>query len=31
MFGEISNKTLDIYINAGHYLIDVEKVKKKNM
>ena len=31
MFGKISNKTIDIYINAGNYLIDVEKVKKRNM
>ena len=31
MFGKISNKTLDIYINGGNYLIDVKKVKKMNM
>ena len=31
LFGKISNKTLNIYINAGNYLIDVKKVKKKNM
>ena len=31
MFGKISNKTMDVYINAGMYLIDIEKVKKKNM
>ena len=26
-FGKISNKTLEVYINAGTYLIDVKKVK----
>ena len=31
MYGKISKKNLNIYINAGNYLIDVEKVKKKNM
>ena len=31
MFGKISNKTLDVYINAGNYLVDVNKVKRKNM
>ena len=31
IFGKISNKTMEIYINAGNYLIDVKKVKKKNM
>jgi hypothetical protein len=31
MYGKISKKPLDIYINAGNYLIDVNKVKKKNM
>ena len=31
MFGKISNKTLDVYINGGNYLIDVNKVKKMNM
>ena len=31
VFGKISNKTLDIYINAGNYLIDVKKVKEKDM
>ena len=31
VFGKISNKTLNIYINAGNYLIDVKKVKNKNM
>ena len=29
--GIISNKTLDIYINAGNYLIDINKVKNKKM
>ena len=29
VFGKISNKILKVYINVGHYLIDVEKVKKK--
>ena len=31
MYGKISKKPLNIYINAGNYLIDVEKVKRKNM
>ena len=31
MYGKISKKPLNIYINAGNYLIDVNKVKKKNM
>ena len=31
VFGKISNKILKVYINVGHYLIDVEKVKRKNM
>ena len=31
MYGKISKRPLDIYINAGNYLIDVNKVKKKNM
>ena len=31
MIGKISNKTMEIYINVGHYLIDVQKVKKKNL
>ena len=31
IFGKISNKTLNVYINAGMYLIDVKKVKRKNM
>ena len=31
MFGRISNKSLNVYINTGHYLIDVQKVKKINM
>ena len=31
LFGKISNKTLNIYINVGNYLIDVKKVKNKNM
>ena len=31
MFGKISNKTLEVYINVGNYLIDVQKVKKMNM
>ena len=30
-FGKISNKILNVYINAGNYLIDVKKVKQKNM
>ena len=30
-FGKISKKILKVYINVGHYLINVEKVKKKNM
>lgn len=30
-FGKISKKNLDVYINAGTYLIDVKKVKLKNM
>ena len=31
MFGKISKKPLDVYINVGNYLIDVKKVKRKNM
>ena len=31
MFGKISNKTLDVYINGGNYLVNVKKVKKMNM
>jgi len=31
IFGKISNKTLNFYINTGHYLIDVKKVKDNNM
>jgi hypothetical protein len=30
-FGIYSNKSLNIYINGGNYLIDVKKVKEKNM
>ena len=30
-FGKISNKSLNVYINTGNYLIDVQKVKKINM
>ena len=30
-FGNISNKSLNVYINTGNYLIDVQKVKKINM
>ena len=30
-FGKISKKYLDVYINAGTYLIDVKKVKLINM
>ena len=30
-FGLYSNKSLNIYINGGNYLIDVKKVKEKNM
>ena len=30
-FGNISNHFLNVYINVGHYLIDVKKVKKKDM
>ena len=30
-FGSVSNKTLNIYINTGNYLIDVKKVKEQNM
>ena len=31
MFDNISNHFLNVYINVGHYLIDVKKVKKKDM
>ena len=31
IFGKIYNKTLNFYINTGHYLIDVKKVKDNNM
>ena len=31
IYGKISKKNLKVYINVGHYLIDVEKVKKRNM
>ena len=31
IFGKISNKTLKVYINAGMYLINVDKVKNINM
>ena len=31
MYGKISKKPLNIYINVGNYLIDVKKVKIKNM
>ena len=31
VFGKISNRTLNIYINVGNYLIDVNRVKIKNM
>ena len=31
MFGKISNRTMNVFINAGMYLIDIDKVKKKNM
>jgi hypothetical protein len=31
MYGKISKKPLNVYINAGNYLIDVKKVKQKNM
>ena len=30
-FGKILNKTMSFFINVGNYLIDVDKVKKKNM
>jgi hypothetical protein len=30
-FGIYSNKSLCVYINGGNYLIDVKKVKEKNM
>ena len=30
-YGKISQKKIDVYINVGHYLIDIQKVKKKNM
>ena len=31
MYGKISKKPLNVYINAGNYLIDVKKVKQMNM
>lgn len=31
IYGKISKKPLNVYINAGNYLIDVKKVKRKNM
>ena len=31
LYGKISKKKIEVYINVGHYLIDVQKVKKKNM
>lgn len=31
VFGKISNQILKVYINVGHYLIDIQKVKEKNM
>ena len=30
-YGKISGKTLKVFINVGNYLIDVKKVKRKNM
>ena len=30
-FGKISKKKLDIYINIGHYLVNVKKVKSQKM
>jgi len=30
-FGRISKKKLDIYINVGHFLVNVKKVKSENM
>ena len=31
IFGNLSKKNLSIYINGGHYLVDIQKVKQKNM
>lgn len=31
IFGKISKKKLDIYINVGHFLVNVKKVKSENM
>lgn len=31
VFGKISKKILKVYINVGHYLIDIKKVKEKNI
>ena len=31
VYGKISGKILKVFINVGHYLIDVKKVKRKNM